>query len=109
MKKITLIACAALVAGLLVSCSNDAGAKDYNSVRYTTNVNNYLVSGTKTTVVTSESAGYARIVSARALAVLAVSPDRFPAGVDDRPCAVQRHEHPADLSVPGHYLRSPVP
>lgn len=44
MKKITLIACAALVAGLLVSCNN--GAKDYNDVTKTFTEYEYLVTGT---------------------------------------------------------------
>ena len=44
MKKITLIACAALVAGLLVSCNN--GAKDYNEVTTTSTEYEYLVTGT---------------------------------------------------------------
>lgn len=44
MKKITLIACAALVAGLLVSCNN--GAKDYNDVTTSATEYEYLVSGT---------------------------------------------------------------
>lgn len=56
MKKITLIACAAVLAGLLVSCNN--GAKDYNSVRYENYENSYLVSGTVTTVVVSETDTY---------------------------------------------------
>jgi len=51
MKKISLIACAALVTGLLVSCSSEAGVKDYNNVRSTSAVNNYIVSGSITTVV----------------------------------------------------------
>lgn len=52
MKKITLIACAALVAGLLVSCNNaaEAGTIDYDSVRETNNRNNYLVSGKVTKI-----------------------------------------------------------
>jgi len=48
MKKITLIACAAVLAGLLVSCNN--GAKDYNEVTSTSTKNSYLVKGTITTV-----------------------------------------------------------
>ena len=55
MKKISLIACAALVAGLLVSCNNETGPVDYNSVRSTKTANSYLVSGTITTVETSET------------------------------------------------------
>ena len=60
MKKITLIACAALVAGLLVSCNNatEAGTIDYDSVRETKNANNYLVAGTVTTKNYSESGEY---------------------------------------------------
>ncbi len=56
MKKIILIACAAVLAGLLVSCNN--GAKDYNSVRYENYENSYLVSGTYTKVVTTDEATY---------------------------------------------------
>ena len=56
MKKITLIACAAVLAGLLVSCNN--GAKDYNSVRYENYENSYLVSGSYTTEVVSETGRY---------------------------------------------------
>ncbi len=48
MKKITLIACAALVAGLLVSCNN--GAKDYNNVTTTSTYHSYTVKGTYTVV-----------------------------------------------------------
>ena len=57
MKKITLIACAALGAGLFVSCNNAAEADtvDYNSVRKTTNVNNYLVSGKVTETLYTEA------------------------------------------------------
>ena len=57
MKKITLIACAALVAGLLVSCNNatEAGTVDYDSVRNTYNRNNYLVSGKVTETVYTEA------------------------------------------------------
>lgn len=56
MKKITLIACAALVAGLLVSCNN--GAKDYNDVTSTSTKNSYLVKGTITTVTETASSKY---------------------------------------------------
>ena len=44
MKKITLIACAAVLAGLLVSCNN--GTKDYNDVTKSTTEYEYLVTGT---------------------------------------------------------------
>ena len=58
MKKISLIACATLVAGLLVSCSSEAGVKDYNNVRSTSAVNNYIVSGSITTVVEESKTTY---------------------------------------------------
>lgn len=58
MKKISLIACAALIAGLLISCNSEAGVKDYNSVRYTQAVNNYVVSGTITTVEENSEATF---------------------------------------------------
>ncbi len=58
MKKISIIACAALVAGLLVSCSSEAGTVDYNDVRTTTNVNNYVVSGSIAETVYTESGTY---------------------------------------------------
>ena len=56
MKKITLIACAAVLAGLLVSCNN--GAKDYNNVTYTDTQYNYLVKGTRTVVTETASKRY---------------------------------------------------
>ena len=49
MKKITLIACATLIAGLFVSCNNDAGVKDYNNVTKTSFYNSYVVKGTVAT------------------------------------------------------------
>lgn len=58
MKKITLIACAALVAGLLASCSNDAGVKELNEITTSGNVNSYLVKGTVTTVTESSYGRY---------------------------------------------------
>lgn len=58
MKKINLIACAALVAGLLISCSSEAGVKDYNSVTSTSTEYEYLVSGTVTTVSNTSSTSY---------------------------------------------------
>ena len=60
MKKISLIACAALVAGLLVSCNNatEAGNIDYNDVRTTSTENSYLVSGTIETVREISNASY---------------------------------------------------
>ncbi len=56
MKKITLIACAAVLAGLLVSCNN--GAKDYNDVTSTNAQYSYLVKGTKTIVTETASKRY---------------------------------------------------
>ncbi len=55
MKKITLIACAAVLAGLLVSCNN--GAKDYNDVTKTSTYHSYTVTGTKTVVQESAYEG----------------------------------------------------
>lgn len=56
MKKITLIACAAVLAGLLLSCNN--GAKDYNDVTKTDTKYSYLVKGTITTVTETASEDY---------------------------------------------------
>ena len=60
MKKISLIACAALVAGLLVSCNNatEAGTVDYNNIRKTSNENSYILTGKITTVTESETDDY---------------------------------------------------
>lgn len=55
MKKITLIACAALVAGFLMSCSSEAGVKDYNNVTTTSTYNSYVVKGTIATTVETSS------------------------------------------------------
>lgn len=59
MKKITLIACAALVAGLLVSCNNGAaGTRDLNDVTWTQTEYEYLVSGKVVDTVSSSFKGY---------------------------------------------------
>lgn len=58
MKKITLIACAALVAGLLVSCDNGSSVKEMNYVGYTSTENSYVVTGTKTVVKENSSESF---------------------------------------------------
>ena len=58
MKKITLVLCACAIAfaGLLVSCSNDAGSGDVNLIYRDSTTYNYVYELTGTKVVTEESA-----------------------------------------------------
>lgn len=56
MKKITLIACAVIAAGLLFSCNN--GTKEYNEQTWANTEHSYLVSGTIKTVTEASMKEY---------------------------------------------------